>query len=254
MGESESFRDEIEGQLKDIPRWGCVAFAARCARRVQPLFVKSWPDAPQEHIDAIEKAIDLAELMAADPSVRNRGAADTGANAAAAARAAANAKANARTAHAAAYAANAAVAYTDVADVADAAARAAAYAAYAAYAYADVAFADDLGNNIRNDVQALQAAHEKGLIDENGSVPQSLFGPLWPDGAPEWWPDADVTSENHRIKLKFRLPANASEETIQEHVIEAIKDINGLHRLAGGHGLQVEEVEVQQPIAVKEPV
>lgn len=54
-------RDEI----KLLPRWAEVAFAARCARRVQILFVSQWPDAPREHIDAVDRAIAYAELSAA---------------------------------------------------------------------------------------------------------------------------------------------------------------------------------------------
>lgn len=47
-----------------IPRWAAVAFAARCARRVQPLFKADWKDAQPEHLAAIEKAIALAEAAA----------------------------------------------------------------------------------------------------------------------------------------------------------------------------------------------
>ena len=38
--------------LDKLPRWAIVAFAARCARRVQPLFTALWPVAPQEHVHA----------------------------------------------------------------------------------------------------------------------------------------------------------------------------------------------------------
>ena len=40
-----------------LPRWARVAFAARCARRVQPLFMTGWPDAPKEHVESVERAI-----------------------------------------------------------------------------------------------------------------------------------------------------------------------------------------------------
>jgi len=30
-----------EEDLKKLPRWAIVAFAARCARRVQPLYLKA---------------------------------------------------------------------------------------------------------------------------------------------------------------------------------------------------------------------
>ncbi|MEM9065772.1 MAG: hypothetical protein AAGB51_09820, partial [Planctomycetota bacterium] len=52
-------------ELRTLPRWALVAYAARCARRVQPLFKASWPDAPAEHVEAVDKAITLAERSAA---------------------------------------------------------------------------------------------------------------------------------------------------------------------------------------------
>jgi hypothetical protein len=32
-----------EEEIKQLPRWAIVAYAARCARRVEPLFVFFWP-------------------------------------------------------------------------------------------------------------------------------------------------------------------------------------------------------------------
>jgi membrane associated rhomboid family serine protease len=49
-----------------LPHWGRVAFAARCARRVLPLFEESWPTAPGRHARAVEAAGELAEEAAAD--------------------------------------------------------------------------------------------------------------------------------------------------------------------------------------------
>ena len=50
-------RDEI----KQLPRWAQVAFATRCARRVQPLFTAFWPDTPQKYVEVLEQAIVIAE-------------------------------------------------------------------------------------------------------------------------------------------------------------------------------------------------
>ena len=50
---AERIEIPTEKEIKQLPRWAQVAFAARCARRVQPLFSMFWPDAPQEHIDAV---------------------------------------------------------------------------------------------------------------------------------------------------------------------------------------------------------
>ncbi|HLO39609.1 MAG TPA: hypothetical protein VK176_01200, partial [Phycisphaerales bacterium] len=50
-----------EDEIAALPRGARVAFAARCARRVQPLFTHFWPDAPRKHVEAIDNAITLAE-------------------------------------------------------------------------------------------------------------------------------------------------------------------------------------------------
>jgi hypothetical protein len=49
-----------------LPHWTRVAFAARCARRVQPLFAQAWPNATPDRVTAVEQAIALAERSAAE--------------------------------------------------------------------------------------------------------------------------------------------------------------------------------------------
>ena len=43
-----------------------VAFHARCARQVLRLWEEAWPEAPHEHHEAIEQAIVLSEMCAAE--------------------------------------------------------------------------------------------------------------------------------------------------------------------------------------------
>jgi hypothetical protein len=58
--------DSIEAGIGELPQWAQVAFHARCARQVFPLWDEAWPDAPGEYRDAIEQTIVLAELCAAE--------------------------------------------------------------------------------------------------------------------------------------------------------------------------------------------
>ncbi len=51
-----------------LPHWARVAFAARCARYVQPCFASLWPDADPEHIQSLEDALTYAEQSAAKAS------------------------------------------------------------------------------------------------------------------------------------------------------------------------------------------
>lgn len=50
-------------ELRRLPRWAVVAYAALAARRICPLFIAHWPDAHSRHVQAIETA--LAETIAA---------------------------------------------------------------------------------------------------------------------------------------------------------------------------------------------
>lgn len=54
-----------EAEIRQLPRWAQVAFAARCARLALPLFKQHRPDAPREHVEAIERAVRDAEESAA---------------------------------------------------------------------------------------------------------------------------------------------------------------------------------------------
>lgn len=60
-----AFNPDRMPHFDGMPHFARVAFAARCARRIQPLFRQYWPDAGPEQIHAIEKAIRLAEQSAA---------------------------------------------------------------------------------------------------------------------------------------------------------------------------------------------
>jgi hypothetical protein len=60
-----TFEASVADVLRKAPRWAIVAFAARCGRRVEPLFQRSWPQAPEHHVEAVSRSIALAENSAA---------------------------------------------------------------------------------------------------------------------------------------------------------------------------------------------
>jgi len=55
------FTKAVEEKLKGLPRLARVGFSTRCAKRVEPLFVHHWPNAPQKHIDAVHSVIGFAQ-------------------------------------------------------------------------------------------------------------------------------------------------------------------------------------------------
>jgi hypothetical protein len=214
-----------EGELLALPRRARVAFAARCARRVEPIFTQRWPGAPRESVWAVQHAITQAERFA-NPDV---GTGTFDATPAMVAASAAKATADTNVAAQAAQAADAAF----TACATDHGANHAAYAAYAAYAaaYAARAAADTSPSAavyvtvngafgaadealtaaeyfdaypdgapdipVDTDVAALAAmrydyellrvaANEEHWTDET-PVPPEFFGPLWPFGQPDDW-------------------------------------------------------------------
>jgi len=64
--EPEEAGESVEVAADQLPQWAQVAFHARCARQVFPLWDEAWPDAPGEYRDVLEQAIVLAELCAAE--------------------------------------------------------------------------------------------------------------------------------------------------------------------------------------------
>src|SRR5437763_634312 len=50
--------------LEKLSQWGCIEYAARCARRIQWLFLLAHPKATPEEQDAIDTAIAYAEHAA----------------------------------------------------------------------------------------------------------------------------------------------------------------------------------------------
>lgn len=51
----------------ELPRWAQLAFAARCARRVEFIVLQDWPGAPEEYVNLIEQSITHVESAANNP-------------------------------------------------------------------------------------------------------------------------------------------------------------------------------------------
>jgi hypothetical protein len=228
----ERFR-VTEDELRKLPLRAIVAFAGRCARRVQPLYsVAAGASDRLTHIHSVDRAINVAEIWAGG------GAADD-----AAARAADDARAAANADAAAADDATAAFAAGLAALAADAAARA----------------ADDAA---RRDYEALLALQLGDFPELGRPIDPSEAGPLgsfWPWEQSGWYRTAlrrlrEALGKAGTVEVNepqsfdiYVDPGNASKETIQE-VLEALSD---LHRAAGGLGLEF-KIDGQHVMATTE--
>ncbi len=172
-------------EVAALPRWAQVAFAARCARRVLPLFRAFCPPVLAERFAAVERAMSVA---AASAAVAHADASDDAVYTAAAD--AAIAAADVEVAHLAAGAsANAARAAAIAASSADASD----YASAAALAAARAGAAADA---IRLDFGTLQETARQNRWDDNTPVSPAIFGPLWPNGPPPKWPSYAEPSDS----------------------------------------------------------
>jgi hypothetical protein len=228
------------GQISTLPRWAIVAFAARCARRVLPLVLRSTLD--DQHKSAITKAVEMAEGCAANAThpgfAYPAAAAAIAVNASniAAVRSAAPAAAAAAVASVAAAASTHTMA-ADAADAADAAARAVGPAAV---------------HIIINDFNLLRnKARAEGWTNDT-KVPPSVFGEMWPEGAPDWanivlsakparatWHanEGSISLTPATNALAFDLwidPGDASKETLTR----LLTSLSELHIAAGGTGME----------------
>jgi hypothetical protein len=242
-------RDEIE----ELPRWAMVAFAARCARRVQPLFEARWPDAPSERVRAVDRAIGMSEQAGA-MAAASAGNARAFADAARAARADATTEGAATVAQAATYAARAAEAadpaYTTGTVLA--AARAA-----AVYGWATSAA-------IRRDFEHLRAAASAESWTDRTPVPPAFFGPLWPDGEPPNWPvedglaarhddpfganlgakiPVDVEPEpDHRAILQVVLPEHYDSDVVAHYLASLVEAMSRWQFASGGNTIEIDDL------------
>ncbi|VTR90898.1 unnamed protein product [Gemmata massiliana] len=62
---AETSAQPTQEEIAKLPRWAQVAFAARCARRVLPLFSHRWPDAPENYATRLTWAVEVGERSAA---------------------------------------------------------------------------------------------------------------------------------------------------------------------------------------------
>lgn len=256
--------------LKRLPLRAIVAFAARCARRVQPLDRGA-------ATTRLEFAIDFAERFAKDEEIRWHDAVDAGREAAVSeaehvADAAANAAdAASRVAKISDNIANADCAPNNLYIARDASARAVVTAAYSAAALAADAAASV--SPLAADVSSSAANRDyKRLMElEPGNFPAlgrpidptetGPLGPLWPNGEPEWYVHAKYSgitfttnydhllnsvllaesADNRRIAV-YVDPGDAPQELITDFYLA----LSAYYAAHGGSGLRFAHDERRQ--------
>ncbi len=266
-------------RIAGLPRWAQVAFAIRCARRVQPLFKAAWPEAPEDDVVAVEQAIHNAERQLAayiTISHADHGVLNTAIVAAIAAARIAESTASDSAARAAqaAIAAHAAATYATTAETPEANGRvaraasaeahtaAALAATHAAHAIHDVTTYNAVGKAIRRDFETLKAlSRMERWTDETRPSLESL-GPLWLEGEEPDWKEVARRAKKYigfsynedRLVLTAYVDKSEDDDTLVEGIIELYRALNKYHILCGGSGLTVDDWRIRVPARAPEGV
>ncbi|MEM9066388.1 MAG: hypothetical protein AAGB51_12965, partial [Planctomycetota bacterium] len=130
----------------------------------------------------------------------------------------------------------------------------------------------------RADFELLRAAMERGELTGKTPVGPEFFGPLWPDGEPEGWPEPDavphdssderrqnevapvVGGEHEDADIALRIPVLPVEDTaenreeLKKHLRRLVFTLNDLHVAKGGSGLKIAELQIRGPVPARQPV
>ncbi len=254
-------------ELEKLPWCALIAYAGRCARRVEPLFSLFWPQATSNEIDSLRTAIKSVEQIGSG-------------------------LAGLETQHAAHIAREAIKHTVAIANVkslpmpALTVVHAVTHASYAATYLAEVARGRKTGlyttiRSVEESIEAAIAAVDNGLSLEAARtlVPEirrdlnlivsyaaiekwndytpvapDFFGPLWPEGAPKGWPEEELI-EPQAIKVQFSVPRGMSDEESREYnsrVKNVLVALSALDASMGGTGLQILDDESSEPVIVEE--
>lgn len=228
-----------ENEIEKLPRWARVAFAARCARRVLPLFGVAWPEAKQFHFGSVENDVEVSELAASLARAPARGGDDDVAATALEAhiKKAAGAQAVARAARRAARAAdcdpNIDVEY-DLYNFATEGMEAA--------AEASDSVSIDIRPAIRRDFDHLAALAQWQHWTDDTPVPQDVFGPLWPEGPPAGWPANTEIPQRTDLALELVSAARDPDRMTEDEAVNLFNHINGYYIARTGQRLTLEDL------------
>jgi hypothetical protein len=185
--DADESSDSVTQGLTDLPYWARVAFFARCARHVLPLWDEAWPAAPPDYLPIVEQSIVLAERSAAEarPAGDLKVAATHPARVASAAMATVEGRPTPdhppdHPERAALIAATAGSALDFVAGVDDT----------GSYSFAktltDLAGLDALLEDIEEDFNRIESLAREGEWTDRTPVPPDVFNPAYKPGK-SWW-------------------------------------------------------------------
>lgn len=235
-------------ELRQLPSRAIVAFAYRCAKRVQQLVNYGWKAMPTHFLEGVDDELRFAEATSrtgtpatyvVSGEIPRRFGSECGRNAAEAARQAALAARVIDEEH------------KDRANLLNHGAMAALRSLAAVSAIEnqiDAGAPTVQMANLRDYQRLVQLAKEETWTNTS-PVDIDLLGPLWPPGTePPWAKPAEPNEqvEPEKIELTIRIPAGATQEEIDEIIANLVAGASKMHQSHGGSGLIVDAIDVFQ--------
>ncbi len=221
-----------EAEITKLPRWARVAFAARCARRVQPLYGTNTPPPIPRYIEAISRAIRLAESCAAQASVEPIEF-TTAVSDAYSARVGTS-DPSYSVARAAMNAADCPPKPAEAAEIVRQAVDAANQA---------VSAVTSIASDLRRDFDQLLNLALTDRWHASTPVPPEVFGPLWPEGPPKGWPVDPDARKHTDIAMETVTGDGLEERIVEDEVVNLFNAMNHYHIARGGQPLSLEDFQ-----------
>lgn len=129
-------------------------------------------------------------------------------------------------------------------------------------AYASAAIADEVGKPELRTAAAIDVELLKWLADSRGWTDDTLVsaravGPLWHGAVPVWWPGMrSYPPEEIKLgtMLEFTVPSDLPREEVDRLVGEMLQRFNELDHAMGGRGVRLVDADVQESAWAPVPV
>lgn len=238
-------QEEIEG----LPRWARVAFAARCASRVLPLFTQLIPNPNQDDVSTLQNCL-FRTIQATRKSHPFGSAWDSATDV----MARADVLDAGKVANAIGLAEYSSRCYEYDAlriglDEADkesirAATKAAEFAEQSAASFGSIASA------ARKDFDHLVIQNELNKWTDNSPVPPEIFGPMWVEGYPRNWPTSVEHSRSTGLCYEVAKQQEVDDGELIRETLNIFNALNEYHISRGGQPLTLSDLQLYLPALV----
>jgi len=97
------------------------------------------------------------------------------------------------------------------------------------------------------DLSLLAAMQEMECWRGHSKIDPNLCGTLWPEGRPNGWPEDPPDTNTYPLRLWFTVPSASNDAATDAAVQEILESANALHLALGGSGLRIVDSKAYEP-------